>query len=194
MPRSTNPYELSFRSRLGKAAVIGGLKRVEQEAARALPIVLTAGLDAGTISRMFKTFRTIADQCERSAPLHDTPSPDRRVKVRWTSERIAQFKRDAPWCKDNRALAQKLGLPEFCAGAMRAARSRYGVAATRCSCSRRARFRPATCARRPQYNGRAGNHRTLAVGSISGTGPSRFIDWPLRPAPCGCARSECRSA
>jgi hypothetical protein len=130
MPRSTNSHELSFRSRLGKAAAIGGLKRVEQEVARTLPIVLGAGLDADTVSRMLKTFRTIADRCERSPAAHPSPSPDRRVKVRWTPERIAQFKREALWCKDNRALARKLGLPAFCEGAMRAARSRYGVAAT----------------------------------------------------------------
>jgi hypothetical protein len=131
MPRSTNAQELSFRSRLGKAAVIGGLKRVEQEAARALPIVLAAGVDADTVSRMLRTFRTVAGRCERSPHSHEAPSPDRRVKVRWTPERIAQFKREAPWCKNNRALARKLGLPAYCEGAMRAARSRYGAAATR---------------------------------------------------------------
>ena len=82
MPRSSNPHELGFRSRLGKAARIGGLKRVEQEAARALPIVLAAGVDAETVSRMLRTFRTIADRCERSPPAHPPPSVDRRVKVR----------------------------------------------------------------------------------------------------------------
>ena len=131
MPRSSNPYELSFRSRLGKAAQIGGLWRVEQEAARALPIALAAGLDSDTVSRMLRTFRMIADRCERAPPRHEAPSPDRRVKVRWTPERIAQFKVTAPWCKDNKALASKLGLPEFCEGSMRAARSRYRVATTR---------------------------------------------------------------
>jgi hypothetical protein len=131
LPRSCNPYELGFRSRLGKAAVIAGLNGVEREAARALPIVLAAGVDADTISRMLRTFRKVADRCERSPPSDVAPSPDRRVKVRWTSERIAQFRREAPWCKDNKALARKLGLPAFCEGAIRAARSRYGVAATR---------------------------------------------------------------
>jgi hypothetical protein len=131
MPRSTNPHELSFRSRLGKAAAIGGLKRVEQEAAKALPVVLAAGLNADTIGRMLRTFRTIADRSERFPPARCEPSPDRRVKVRWTAEMIARFTREAPWCKDNRALARKLGLPEFCEGSMRAARSRYRVTATR---------------------------------------------------------------
>jgi hypothetical protein len=140
MPRSTNAQELSFRSRLGKAAVIGGLKRVEQEAARALPIVLAAGVDADTVSRMLRTFRTVADRCERSPHSNEAPSPDRRVKVRWSSERIAQFKREAPWLKCNKALARKLGLPEFCEGSMRAARSRYRVAATR-----RPRQKPQIC-------------------------------------------------
>lgn len=131
MPRTTNPYELALRSRLGKAAVIGGLRRVEQEAAKALPVVLAAGLDAETVSAMLKTFRRISDRCERSPPPSRVPSPNERVKVRWTDELIARFKREARWCKDNRLLARKLGLPEFCEGAMRAARSRYGVAATR---------------------------------------------------------------
>jgi hypothetical protein len=131
MPRSTCPHELSFRSRLGKAAAIGGLKRVEQELARALPGILTAGVDANAVSRMLKTFRTIADRCERSPPAHPAPSPERRVKVRWTADLIARFKREAVWCKDNRALALKLGLPAFCEGAMRAARSRHGVATRR---------------------------------------------------------------
>lgn len=111
--------------------MIGGLKRVEQELARALPGILTAGVDADAVSRMLKTFRTIADRCERSPPAHPTPSPDRRVKVRWKADFIARFKREAVWCRDNRALARKLGLPAFCEGSMRAARSRYGVAATR---------------------------------------------------------------
>ena len=131
MPRSTCPHELSLRSRLGKAAAIGGLKRVEQELARALPGILSAGVDANAVSRMLKTFRTIADRCERSPPAQHAPSPDRRVKVRWTADLIARFKREAVWCKDNQALARKLGLPAFCEGSMRAARSRYGVAATR---------------------------------------------------------------
>jgi hypothetical protein len=131
MPRSTCPYELSFRSRLGKAAVIGGLKRVEQELARALPGILTAGVDEDAVSRMLKTFRTIADRCEGAPAANPAASPDRRVKVRWTADLIARFKREAVWCKDNQALARKLGLPAFCEGTMRAARSRYGVAATR---------------------------------------------------------------
>jgi hypothetical protein len=131
MPRTTCPHELGFRSRLGKAAVIGGLRRVEQEVARSLPVALAAGVDADVVSRMLKTFRTIADRCERSPPAHPAPSPERRVKVRWTADLIARFKREAVWCKSNKALARKLGLPAFCEGAMRAARSRYGVAATR---------------------------------------------------------------
>ena len=81
-------------SRLGKAAQIVGVRRVEQELAMALPVVLAADVDADTVSRMLRTFRTIADRSERSPPALREPSPDRRIKVRWTTEMIAVHTRE----------------------------------------------------------------------------------------------------
>ena len=50
---------------------------------------------------------------------------DQRVKVRWTEAMIARFKVEAMRCANNIELAKRLGLPAYCEGSMRAARSRY---------------------------------------------------------------------
>jgi hypothetical protein len=81
--------------------------------------------DAVTRREILATVTRAIEKAKASPPQPQPISPDRRVKVRWDDTTIERFKREAPWVKDNRVLARKLGLPEFCAGAMKMARSRY---------------------------------------------------------------------
>ena len=122
MACSANSHELSFRSRLGKAAAIGGLKRVNEVARQDLPKVLAAGTDTDAV---LQTFRRVSDRAEKTTPRRKAPSAGDRNKVDWTDDLIDKLKRHAPWTKCNKALAAKLGLPAYCSEGVRHARRKH---------------------------------------------------------------------
>jgi len=118
----------AIRSRLGKAARLGGLKRVMREATSdEFATVFMHGLKAETRARALETFQRVAAKCQASpSPLMTkTGKPQDRVKIRWTDEAIARLREHAPHIKNNRALALALGYPEYCSEAVRLARRRY---------------------------------------------------------------------
>jgi hypothetical protein len=118
----------AIRSRLGKAARLGGLKRVMREATSdEFAAVLMHGLNAETRVRALETFQRVAAKCQASpSPLMPkTGKPHDRVKIRWTDEAIARLRQHAPQIKNNRALALALGYPEYCSEAVRLARQRH---------------------------------------------------------------------
>ena len=122
----------SIRSRLGKAARLGGLKRVMREATSDdFAAVFMHGLNAETRARALETFQRVAARCQASpSPLATkTGKCHDRVKIRWTDEAIARLRQHAPQIPINRALALTLGFPEYCSEAVRLARRRYVSAA-----------------------------------------------------------------
>ena len=118
----------AIRSRLGKAARLGGLKRVMREATSdEFAAVFMHGLNAETRARALETIQRVAAKCQASpSPLMTkTGKPHDRVKIRWTDEAIARLRQHAPHIKNNRALALTLGYPEYCSEAVRLARRRH---------------------------------------------------------------------
>jgi hypothetical protein len=69
----------------------------------------------------------IAERSRQNPPPARTPSHSELVKSRWTDEMIDRLRVEAPKSTDDIELAETLGLPPYCRGAMRAARSRYGL-------------------------------------------------------------------
>ena len=63
----------------------------------------------------------IGERAHRNPPPVNAPSRDERVKIRWTDEFIARLKVEAPRANDDFELAERLGLPPWCRGALRAA-------------------------------------------------------------------------
>lgn len=125
MARTPQGHLNALNSRLGKAARIGGVAYVERAATSDEFAATFLALDAAGRKKALATVARVLEKTRATPPKKMAPSPDERVKVRWTDQLIARFKREAPWCRDNMALAVKLGLPDYCEGAMRAARSRY---------------------------------------------------------------------
>ena len=123
----------AIRSRLGKAARLGGLKRVMREATSdEFAAVFMHGLNEETRARALETFQRVAAKCQASpSPLmKKTGKPHDRVKIRWTDEAIARLRQHAPHIKNNRALALTRGYPEYCSEAVRLARRRHASAAS----------------------------------------------------------------
>src|SRR6185295_14645300 len=118
----------AIRSTLGKAARLGGLKRVIREATSdEFAAVFMHGLNAETRARALETFQRFAAKCQASPSqsMTKTGKPHDRVKIRWTDEAIARLRQHAPHIKNNRALALALGYPEYCSEAVRLARRRH---------------------------------------------------------------------
>jgi uncharacterized protein (DUF4415 family) len=116
----------SVYARLGSAAVIGGLERVMREiTSDRFADTLQAAKDADARRRILQTAQNIVEKARTQPRAPRAPNPNERVKVRWTDDLVARFKREARWCKNNEELARRLGLPSYCAGSMSAARSRY---------------------------------------------------------------------
>jgi hypothetical protein len=131
--RTSQGHLNSLNSRLGKAARIGGAAYVERFAYSDTFASMFLAMDAAARKKALETVSRVIETARATPPKAWAPSPDQRVKIRWTGELIAQFRRGAPWCRDNKVLAIKLGYPAYCHGCMRAARSRYlpRVSATR---------------------------------------------------------------
>ena len=117
----------AMRSRLGHAASIGGRDQVMRE------------IVSGRFAATFASDRNTADQATqiidsllRKAPEkspHKVPTgkqADReRVKVRWSADVIARFRKLAPKIEDNAKLAVAMGFPACCEGSMKRARTRH---------------------------------------------------------------------
>jgi hypothetical protein len=54
-------------------------------------------------------------------------SRDAPVKITWTDELVLRLRLGAFTSRSDVALAERLGLPSYCRGAIRAARSRHGL-------------------------------------------------------------------
>ena len=116
----------SVRSRLGKAAVIGGVERALREVTSdRFADTLKAARDAEARRKILETARNVVEKARLNPRTPKPPSPNDWAKVRWTDEVIARFKRLAPFIKDNARLAVEMGYPAFCAGSMSAARYKY---------------------------------------------------------------------
>ena len=119
---------MGLRSKLGKAAVIGGRAYVERVATSdEFAMIFCHGLDVKARRAAIEMMFRIAQRADVKPTAAKTPSPHQRVKIRWTDEFVARFKSEAPTSMDDVDLAARLGLPPYCRGAMRAARSRFGL-------------------------------------------------------------------
>jgi hypothetical protein len=126
--RTPRGHLLSLRSKLGKMAVIGGLTYVERlVTSDQFASIFLYGLDPESRKAALDMVVRIAERARRSPPPARAPSRDERVKIRWTDELIARLRVEAPKTTNDIELAARLGLPPYCRGAMRAARSRYGL-------------------------------------------------------------------
>jgi hypothetical protein len=114
-----------LRRRLGHAAVLGGLPSVERVAYSDEVFQLLFELQPLARKDAFAIIARVSATAERQPPPQRPPSPDERVKVRWTEPFTERFLSEAPRAKDDIDLTRRLGLPSYCRGAMRAARSRY---------------------------------------------------------------------
>jgi hypothetical protein len=116
---------MALRSRLGKAAVIGGRDHVVRYVTSDdFAAIFAVGLDP-------RSRREILDLVARltaSAPPVPTRKPvveQQRIKLRWSDDLIARFTAEASRTRDNKAVLRALGLPACCEAAMRRARGRY---------------------------------------------------------------------
>jgi hypothetical protein len=126
--RSPRRHLMGLRSKLGKAAVIGGRAYVERVATSdEFAMIFCHGLDVKARRAAIEMMFRIAQRADVKPTAAKTPSPHQRVKIRWTDEFVARFKSEAPNSIDDVDLAARLGLPPYCRGAMRAARSRFGL-------------------------------------------------------------------
>jgi hypothetical protein len=126
--RTPRCHLMSLRSRLGKAAAIGGRAYVERVAASdEFAAIFCHGLDPKSRKAAIDMVVRIADRTRADPPPRKAPSRDERVKIRWTDQLIQQFVAEAPRSSDDFDLCRRLGLPSYCRGAMRAARSRHGL-------------------------------------------------------------------
>jgi hypothetical protein len=126
--RSPRSHLMGLRSRLGKAAVIGGHAYVERfVTSDEFAAIFMHGLDRESRKAAIDMVARIVERTRRSTLSVKAPSRDVRVKLRWTDELIARLRAEAPKSTDDVELAGRLGLPPYCRGAVRAARSRYGL-------------------------------------------------------------------
>ena len=127
--KAIGPALTGIRSRLGHAALIGGVGYVERAAYSDAVMQPILALDAAGRREAIRALPGLVEKATQKARALPTstgrPPRARRVKVRWSDETIARFKAEAMRCADNVELAKRLGLPAYCEGAMRAARSRY---------------------------------------------------------------------
>ena len=124
--RTPRGHYQSVATRLGHAAVIGGLERVMREiTSDRFADTLKAAKDAETRRRILETAHNVAEKARSKPRAVTPPSPNERTKVRWTDEMVARFRKLAPRIKDDAALAVALGLPSYCVGSMKRARTRY---------------------------------------------------------------------
>src|SRR5215470_2674165 len=105
---------MGLRSRLGKAAVIGGRAYVERFASSdEFAAIFFYGLDPAGRKSAIEMVMRIVQKAQQNPPLVKPPSRDARVKIRWTDELIARLRIEAPSSVDDIELAQKLRLPPF---------------------------------------------------------------------------------
>src|SRR5262245_27500695 len=125
MQRSPHGHLMSLRSRLGKAAVIGGRAYVERFATSdEFAAIFMYGLDPEARKAAIEMVVRIAMRTRNSPPRMRALSRDERVKIRWTDELIAQLHIEAPrstndvWCLLFAFVAQplfgRLGWTEYC--------------------------------------------------------------------------------
>jgi len=114
---------MSLRSRLGKAAVIGGRAYVERfVASDEFAAIFHLGLDPENRKVAIEMVVRIAARARQDPPPAIAPSTNARVKIRWTDELVGRLMVEATRSADDVELAKRLGLPPYCRGAMRAAR------------------------------------------------------------------------
>jgi hypothetical protein len=124
--RSPKSHLRSIRSWLGRQASIGGrpyaerIVKSDEFAARFMN-----GLDSETRMKALATVAAVLAKAP-AKPVPLVPSPNSRVKIRWSDEFIARFRIQAPHHRSDGELAAALGLPPYCAEALRRARRRFG--------------------------------------------------------------------
>jgi len=162
---------MSLRSRLGKAAVIGGQAYVERFATSdEFAAIFHHGLDPESRRVAIEMVVRIAARARQHPPPATSPSRDARVKIRWTDELIARLRFEAAKSTDDFVLAEKLGLPPYCRGAMRAARSRYGLLRGETSS-----VTHTTPPRPPDLIAASGSQAVMQQGLCSRLGPARAL-------------------
>ena len=114
-----------LRRRPGYVGVLGGLTYVERAAYGDETIRVLQELTPPGRKEAFALIAGLVENARLQPALHLPLSPDRRIKVRWTDDVITRFKAELPRAKNDVDLAARLGLPAYCRGAMRAARTRY---------------------------------------------------------------------
>jgi hypothetical protein len=89
--------------------------------------IFNLGLDPEGRKEALEMVVRIAAKAQRGPIPVKPPSRHERIKLRRNDEFIARLKIEAPRSADDIDLAVRLGLPPYCRGALRAARSRYGL-------------------------------------------------------------------
>jgi hypothetical protein len=82
-------------------------------------------LQPATRREVFALIGRMIAKASPTAPAAKPPSSGQRVKISWVEPFTTRFLAEAPLAANDVDLAWRLGLPVFCRGAMRAARSRY---------------------------------------------------------------------
>jgi hypothetical protein len=116
-----------LRRQLGHAALVGGAELVEHKAYSDETMARLMRMDAAARKKAMASARRIADEARKNPRKRRQPSRDERTKIDWTSAFTERFLYEAPRSSDDLDLCRRLGLPAFCRGAMRAARSRHGI-------------------------------------------------------------------
>ena len=113
--RTPRSHLMSLRSRLGKAAAIGGRAYVERVATSdEFAAIFCHGLDPKSRKAAIDMVVRIAERTRADPPPRKAPSRDERVKIRWTDQLIQQFVAEAPRSSDDFDLCRRLGLPSYC--------------------------------------------------------------------------------
>jgi hypothetical protein len=119
---------MGVRRRLGHAAAVGGRPAVETLAYSDDVALVLVELQPPTRREVFALIRRTIERAPSDPPAAKPPKRDERVKIKWTEPFTSRFLAEAPLAADDIELARRLGLPSYCRGAMRAARSRFGRA------------------------------------------------------------------
>src|SRR5262245_60619870 len=127
MKRSAKSHIGHVTAKLGQHALMNGPEGVDRAAAACFPVIFADQPDAETTRRVIEISQAIRARAEkRGKPVHKVGDKNARVKIRWSDEFIARFRREAYKFENslpgNRRLAVRLGLPEYCADALRLGR------------------------------------------------------------------------
>jgi hypothetical protein len=116
---------MSLRSKLGKAAALGGRAYVWRYViSDDFASIFAVGLDPPTRREVLALVAKLVASAP-PVPTRKAITEQGRVKIHWDDTMIARFTAEASRSRDNKAVIKALGLPACCEPAVRRARARY---------------------------------------------------------------------